>query len=134
VAQQPDVDQPTANLLGLSGLESGWGNGPFAANGLDNFFSEHSPAPFQNGSVPARGDPKIKVATFPNYKTSLRSFLKESGQIIAGHTDPYEFARALQNSGKYGIDPNGRRVPSYVNDTARTIIGIQKYLNEHGMR
>ena len=134
IAKDPAYGQTVSNLLGISGLESGWGNGPFARDGRNNYFAEHSPAPLQSGSVQAKGDPKVHVATFKDYKTSLRSFLIESGQLIRGKTDPFEFAKVLQDAGKYGINPDGSKVATYVNDVGKTIVGVRKYLDAHGMK
>ena len=69
-----DLAVPTENLLGLSGIESKWGAGPFATNGRNNFFSLHggSDAPFANGSVTSAQDGTL--STFPSYLDSARSF------------------------------------------------------------
>jgi hypothetical protein len=89
-----ELGVPVENILGLSALESTWGQHRFAAQG-NNYFGIHYPAPFANGYMLAKGDPKT-------------------------------FAAALQNSGRFGIDPDtGARVPAYVGDVAGTIRGIR---------
>ncbi|MGC2523154.1 MAG: hypothetical protein WA417_11045, partial [Stellaceae bacterium] len=56
----------------------------------------------------------------------LKSFVAISGSLIRGKSDPVAFATALQNSGKFGIDPDtGAKVPSYVPDVAGTIRGLR---------
>lgn len=124
---QEGADQlavPVENILGLSALESGWGRDRFAVEG-NNFFGIHYPAPFATGYIVARKTP-VKVATFASYADSLRSFVVTAGSIIRGKADPEEFAAALQNSGKFGIDTEtGAKMPTYVHDTAATIRGLR---------
>lgn len=67
-----------------------------------------------------------KVATFASYAYGLRSFIALSGSVVKGKSDPEAFAAALQNSGKFGIDPtSGAKVPSYVPSVAATIRGLR---------
>jgi len=132
------LDVPVENILGLSALESGWGGHRFAAQG-NNYFGIHYPAPFATGSMDAisyvidkngnRKEVITKVATFASYADSLRSFVKISGSIIRGKSDPTEFAAALQNSRKFGIDPKtGAKVPTYVHDVSKTIEGLRPFV------
>jgi hypothetical protein len=115
---------PVENILGLSALESGWGRAPFAAEG-NNYFGIHYPAPFATGYMLTL-DGRTRVATFASYADSLRSFVATVGGIIQGKADPEDFAAALQNAGKFGIDPaTGGKMPSYVHDTAATIRGLR---------
>jgi len=57
------LHMPVENILGLSAFESGWGKGPYAADGGNNFLSLHYPAPFATG-YRTTPDGKAKVATF----------------------------------------------------------------------
>lgn len=115
---------PVENILALSALESKWGRYRFAAEG-NNYFGIHYPAPFANGYMFTR-DGKTRVATFANYGESLKSFIAISGPLIRGKSNPEAFAAALQNSGKFGIDPKtGAKVPSYVRGVAGTIRGLR---------
>jgi mannosyl-glycoprotein endo-beta-N-acetylglucosaminidase len=114
---------PLENILGIAAVESGWGEARFATQGK-NLFGIHYPAPFATGYLPARRGP-ARVATFASYADSLRSFATISGRIVRGVSDPSEFAAALQNSGKFGIDPDsGRPKPTYVGDVSATIRGL----------
>ena len=114
---------PVENILGLSALESTWGEHRFAAQG-NNYFGIHYPALFATGYVLSAGG--TKVATFASYADSLRSFTAISGSIVQGKRDPKAFAAALQNSGKFGIDiRTGAKLPGYVGDVAGTIRGIR---------
>ncbi len=128
-----ELGVPVENILGLSALESGWGNGDFTAAHDDrpagnNYFSLHYPAPFATGYVKAKGS-NSKVATFASYADSLRSFIAESGSTVRGISDPEAFARALQDSGKYGIDiDTGGKVRTYVSSTAATIRGLRPFV------
>jgi hypothetical protein len=71
-------------------------------------------------------DGRVKVATFKSYADSLRSFVQEAGSVMQDQSDPVAFASALQNSGKFGINPgNGARVPTYVDRVAATIRGLR---------
>jgi hypothetical protein len=116
----------TADILGLSALESGWGNGPFVANGRNNFFSQHAPAPDSNGRVPIGGNGRTNgyMATYDSYGASAQSFADQYGYIVRDITAPAAFAAALQNAGKYGINRNGTKVPGFVGETENTINGL----------
>ena len=68
---------------------------------------------------------KIRLAAFRNFADCLASFAVTSGSVVQGKADPEDFARALQDSGKYGINPTtGGKVPGYVHGLAATIRGI----------
>ena len=116
-----------ADILGLSALESGWGNGRFAKQG-NNFSSEHYPASLATGYITARGNTKVKVATFASYGDSAESFRLDYGSLVQNLADSAKFAAALQNAGKYGINPDGSKVSNFVTDTAGTISGLAKGL------
>ena len=74
-------------------------------------------------------DLRTKAATFASYADSLRSFVAISGSLVEGKAEPEEFAAALQNSGKFGIDTQtGAKVPSYVGGVAATIRGLRSIL------
>ena len=62
---------PVENILGLSALESTWGEHRFAAQG-NNYFGIHYPAPFATGYVLSAGG--TRVAMFASYADSVRSF------------------------------------------------------------
>ena len=118
----------TENILGLSALESGWGSGPFVANGRNNFFSLHSPAPFENGFV-FTTDKVVKVSTFKDYETCALAFAKAYGKYVTGIKDAKEFAKALQKAKKYGINRDGTPVESFATDVANTSASFKVRLN-----
>lgn len=124
VADQLGV--PVENILGISALESDWGRHPFAAQG-NNYFGIHYPAPYATGYM-MTADGKTKVATFASYADSLRSFAAVSGSIIRDVRDPSDFAAALQNSGKFGVNSTGTKVPSYVGSVPATIRGLRSII------
>jgi RHS repeat-associated protein len=100
------LEVTTEAILGLSALESGWGTGRFAQE-ANNFFGLHWPASFAIGYLVARDNPAVKVAIFTNYRTSGESFAKDYGKYVRGLTDPADFAKALQDSGKFGVGTEG---------------------------
>jgi hypothetical protein len=70
-----------------------------------------------------------KMATFASFADSLRSFAAISGSIVRGISDPTDFAAALQNSGKFGIDPDtGQKKPDYVPGVSATIRGLRSLI------
>jgi flagellum-specific peptidoglycan hydrolase FlgJ len=117
-----ELGVPVENILGLSALESGWGNevsGRFAKEG-NNFFSIHYPAPFATGYMLTE-DGEVMVAKFDSYADCLKSFVKQFGGLVRGKSDPDEFSKILQDAGKFGITRKGNKEPNFVPDTARTI-------------
>jgi flagellum-specific peptidoglycan hydrolase FlgJ len=119
-----ELQIPVENILAVSALESRWGNSRFAAQG-HNYFGIHYPAPYATGYMKAMKGP-VKVATFASYANSLKSFVAISGALIHSKSDPEEFAAALQNSGKFGVDVGtGAKMPGYVGGVAGTIRGLR---------
>jgi hypothetical protein len=111
-----------AIILGLSALESGWGTGAFVVQGRNNYFSQHAPAPGSNGSVTQNGN---TMATYSSYLASALGFdASASGQLIANINSASQAASILQNAGKYGINKNGSKVPTFVTDVTNTVKGI----------
>ena len=108
-------------------MESDWGRSRIAVQG-NNYFGIHYPAPYANGYLQAQRGP-VKVATFASYADSLKSFIALSGSLIKGKSDPEAFATALQNGGKFGINPTtGTKMPTYVPDVAATIRGLRSII------
>ncbi|MGH7063812.1 MAG: glucosaminidase domain-containing protein [Stellaceae bacterium] len=115
---------PVENILALAALESRWGNSRFAVQG-HNYFGIHWPAPYATGYLEAKNS-RNRVAIFASYADSVKSFIAISGSLVRGKSDPVAFAAALQNSGKFGIDPDtGAKVPGYVAGVAGTISGLR---------
>ena len=106
------------NILGVSAVESGWGESRFAVQG-QNYFGIHYPAPYATGYMMAEQS-GVKIATFASYADSLRSFVAISGRDVQGASNPREFASALHNSGKFGVGN-----PDYADDVSKTIDGLQ---------
>jgi hypothetical protein len=128
VADQLGV--PVENILGLSAIESGWGGEAKSARLFresNNFFSQHYPAPFATGYI-WNEDHTVRFAIFSGYADSLKSFAAQYGHIVSGKRDPAEFAPALQNAGKYGINRNGSKVGTFVPDTSATIRGLRSVI------
>jgi hypothetical protein len=118
-----ELGVPVENILGLSAVESNGGRSRFA-NQANNYFGIHYPAPYATGYLQALRGP-VKVARFASYADCLKSFVATSGSLVEGEADPENFAAALQNSGKFGIDPTtGAKVPTYVSGVATTIRGL----------
>jgi hypothetical protein len=116
------LDVPVENILGISALESDWGEHRFATEG-NNYFGIHWPAPFATGFMSAKKNPKVKVATFASHADSARSFAAISASYLLGIADPHDFAAALHQHG-FGV---GTR--NYVRDLAATIRGLQQILS-----
>ncbi len=117
VARQLTV--PTQNVLGLSGIESKWGQSN-AARYANNFFGLHggADAPFANEVWYTRGG--VAMSAFPSYLASGQSFAAQWGASVRGISDPTQFAQALVNAGfNSGMAPLGN--PNFVHDTAATI-------------
>ncbi|NHZ93772.1 hypothetical protein F2P45_32945 [Massilia sp. CCM 8733] len=88
------LDIPAENILGLAAHECEHGKNRFARDG-NGFFSMHSPAPNQTGTLTALKDPKVKMATFGSFEMAAESFEKKYGTGIRGKRDAGEFSRKL---------------------------------------
>lgn len=115
-----DLGTNPENILGISALESGWGTGPFAKDGGNNFFGMHSPQPFENGRIQAAKNKKVWVSTFASYEDSVKAFAKNYGRVIRGIKDAGKFAKALQDAKLFGIYEDGTPVETYARDVANT--------------
>ena len=91
-----------------------------------NYFGIHYPAPFANGYILSKNG--VKVATFASYADSLQSFVRISGATVSGKSDPTEFAAALQNSSKFGIESDGSKSPHYIHDLVSIIHGLRPFV------
>ena len=110
---------------------AGWGKDSRYAREGNNFFGIHYPAPYATKPMSTSGS--ARVAAFASYEDSLRSFVAVAGRIVQGRSDPAAFAAALQNSGKFGINPvTGAKVPGYVKRVAATIRGIRSIIARRG--
>jgi hypothetical protein len=110
------------NILGLSAYESGWGDGPFATN--HNYFSIHAKPSDPNG-IPAKNS-DVKMEPYKSYADNAQDFANQFGNLVQGEKDPVEFARKLQDSGKYGIEPKtGAKVPYFVPKASQTMIDLR---------
>jgi hypothetical protein len=117
---------PVENILGVSALESQWGESNFAAH--QNYFGVHYPAAFAAGSFPTQ-NPDVRGAIFASYGDCLKWFVQVAGPSVQGKSDPSAFAAALQDSGRFGIDPEtGSKKSGYVSGVAATIRGLRPYL------
>jgi hypothetical protein len=118
---------PVENILGLSALESEWGESRFAIQG-NNYFGIHYPAPFASGYMVAANG--IKVSTFASYADSLNSFVAISGSIVQDESNPETFVAALQNSKKFGVDTTtGAKDPAYVGTAVAIIRGLRSIIS-----
>jgi hypothetical protein len=124
-------------VLGLSGLESGWGDGRFAVEG-NNYFSLHAPAPYETGTIPAKGNSKVLVAKFASYLDSGKAFINsKKGHLVRGIKDPVTFATILQKYCGFGWEPDPtdpkhkryRPVADYVPNVSATIRSIAVILS-----
>ncbi len=60
----------------------------------------------------------------------MNSFIDKWGPAIQGKSDPAEFAKALQDTGGFGVYENGDKVPSYVSGLAGTIRGLRSIIGD----
>jgi flagellum-specific peptidoglycan hydrolase FlgJ len=110
-----ELGVPTAFLLGLSGKESQWGAGRFAAQGNAFFNMEIKLKPglkptalpsYATGYLQAQGDAQVFVFTYPSYAASAKSFAEKYGNAVRGIQDPTRFLTALRNAGFNTADPD----------------------------
>jgi hypothetical protein len=124
-----DLKTTVANILGLSALESGWGQGPFVIGGSNDFFDQwyRPKVPLTTGPIPNH---TVQMAGFKSYADSASAFAQLWGYLVQGVSDPSTFAANLQNARVYGIDPGtGAKVPGFVGNVAGTINGLALRLN-----
>ena len=108
------------NILALSAIESGWGTGPFARDGGNNFFSLHAPPGWTGKTRTASGNTSVKLCVFDSYADCAKMFADKYGAIVRGKADGFHFAESLQNAGKFGIMPDGSKVAHFVGDVQGT--------------
>lgn len=122
---------PVENILGVSGLESGWGLSNFADH--QNFFGVHYPAGRAISSIPTKRNANVRGAVFGSYAACLDWFIRVAGPSVRDKRGPEEFAAALQDSGRFGTDTGtGAKVPGCVKRVAATIRGLRSLLPNRG--
>lgn len=110
---------PVENILGLAAHESQYGTGRIARS-YNNYFSMHAPAPLQSGEIAPLGDPKKRVAIFPSFLISGRSFATRFGPFVTGLSDPDAFAKALV---KHHYNP-GSNAKGGVDHYDKLLVGV----------
>ncbi len=100
------LETKSENLLGLSGVKSGWGAGPLITAGTDNYFSLTVRPAF----VGATGQCKQGSYTFgvypdPGFLNSGLSFVASHfGSRARGVVDPTAFAQAMNAKGAFNSE------------------------------
>jgi hypothetical protein len=83
---------------------------------------------YVNGS--GSGDVGLTPIASPDIEAKKKRFVDAH---LQGISNPAAFASSLQNSGKYGIDPDtGSKVPGYVASVASTIRGLRRFIPGRG--
>jgi len=109
-----------ANLLGLSGLESGWGTGFLISAGTNNYFSLTAGKAF-GGTIGTyqHGNYTYGVYASPGFLSSGQSFANSYfGTRVTGITDPLAFAEALNAKGSFNSE---NLATPYAKSVANTI-------------
>jgi Mannosyl-glycoprotein endo-beta-N-acetylglucosaminidase len=111
IAQRLNV--PTQNILGLSGIESAWGQSN-AALQANNFFGLHggANAPFATGVWYTSGG--VAMSSFPSYLASGQSFAAQFGSFVKGVSNRTAFAEALVKAGFNPATAAGGGNPNFV--------------------
>ena len=112
------------NLLGLSGVESGWGLGPLITGKTNNYFSLTA-GPAFTGAVGTfkQGTYTFGVYPDPGFLTSGQSFAASYfGTRVRGVTDPDAFAAAVNAHGSFNSEklatPYDKTIASAIRLTA----------------
>jgi hypothetical protein len=123
-----ELHVPVENILGISALETEWGQYHFAAEG-NNYFGLRYPTRRATGFVVSKDFPHPKVATYASYADCLSDFVDKYKKLISGVKDPGEFSRILQEAGKFGVDTvTGKPLPEYTSKAAATIRSLRKMI------
>jgi len=119
-------------ILTLGGVESGWGNHPFALNGY-NFFGlqikrANANVPFTRDVMVAKKDPTVGLLKFHNFNESVDALLAKR-PLLAGQTDPEKAAHILQDNYHFGIK-DGQKVPTYVPSFVKTYHTVERAVRQ----
>jgi hypothetical protein len=116
---------PVEYILALSGMESTWGDSRFAkedSNFLGLMHKHNTPGDFDH----ALKNPNREMWKFGSYAECLDFFVVRLGKYVNGVTDPKKFAKILQDSELFGIDPDTNKPkPEYVKDFIGTVRGVK---------
>ena len=94
------------NLLGLSGVESGWGTGPLITAGTNNYFSlTVGPAFLGTTGQYRQGSYTFGIYPDPGFlKSGLSYAASYFGARVRGVTDPDAFAQAMNAKGSFNSE------------------------------
>jgi hypothetical protein len=123
-----ELHVPVENILGLSVLESGWGEQPLP-RATNNYFGIHYPSPRAIGFVESKKPPHSKVSKFVSYGDGAKEFAERFAHIVGGVKDPEQFASRLQQQAKFGINADGTLVSDYPKRVAATIRSLGKLVS-----
>jgi hypothetical protein len=114
------------DILGLAGLESGWGTGPLIAAGTNNYFSLQAGSAF-SGTIGTYqlGKNVFGIYPSPGFLSSGESFANSYfGVRVNGITNPVQFAEALNSNGNY----NSENLPTPYDQTVANVINLANSL------
>jgi RHS repeat-associated protein len=127
-AMAAQLNVPVENILGLSGLESQFGDSRIAREDND-FFGLHTFPPSSGRQLPgqigvdtAHGTVNDKNPVYlpkfanPGFANSGAAFVQTKGGLVQGMADPSQFLTILHNKGGYGVGRSG-----YVGDVNSVI-------------
>jgi RHS repeat-associated protein len=134
-AMAAQLNVPVENILGLSGLESQFGDSRIAREDND-FFGLHTFPPSSgkqlpgqigvdtaHGTVNDKNPVYLPIFADPGFANSGAAFAQTKGGLVQGMADPVKFLTILHNKGGYGVGRSG-----YVGDVNSVIARFRNRL------
>jgi hypothetical protein len=123
------LNTTVANILGLSGLESGWGTGFLITAGTNDYFSLTAGKAF-GGTIGTYQHGGYTYGEYASYLASGESFANSYfGTRVDGITDSLAFAQALNANNSYNSENLATPYDQTIANTiklANMLVGCQK--------
>jgi hypothetical protein len=112
------------DILGLAGLESGWGTGFLITAGTNNYFSLTA-GPAFGGTIGTYQQGSYTYGVYTSFLSSGESFANSYfGVRVEGITNPLAFATALNTNGSF----NSETTPTAYDQTVANTISLANTL------
>jgi hypothetical protein len=118
------LNTTAGDILGLAGLESGWGTGFLITAGTNNYFSLTA-GPAFGGTVGTYQQGSYTYGVYSSFLSSGESFANSYfGVRVEGITNPLVFATALNTNGAF----NNETTPTAYDQTVANTINLANIL------
>lgn len=117
------LNTSAGDILGIAGLESGWGSGPLISAGTNNYFGLTAGPAFATGAIGTFKQGSYTFEMYGSFLDSGKAFAQSYfGDRVRGISDPAAFVSAYNKNGKFNSEKvKGKTYNERVTDTIKMV-------------